>query len=129
MLYLHLISHIDFSQVLSELLADLDACDSQKDAKSVANGELPTGQCNSLLRTSEKLLVWFLLKNESNRVNRLEDFLNNYLLPFRQEDPHQEQDQTNDGCFPGKLHIHIATSMANINILPRSETPGFHWTQ
>lgn len=39
---------VNVLQVLSELLADLDACDSQKDAKLVANGEVPLGQSSSV---------------------------------------------------------------------------------
>lgn len=29
---------------------------------------------------------------------------------FRQEDAHQEQDQTDDGCFPGELRIHLTAA-------------------
>lgn len=42
-IYFKLISHDNVLQVLSELLADLDACDSQKDSKVVANGEVLLG--------------------------------------------------------------------------------------
>lgn len=86
--------------MLSELLADLDACDSQKDAKPVANGEVPLGQCGSLVRTSARLLHWFL----SRKLQSEQKTLVTVCILFRQEDAHQEQDQTDDGCFPGEIY-------------------------
>lgn len=86
--------------MLSELLADLDACDLQKgDAKVLANGEVAPGKFVSIVNRFSSL----------SPVVSFPVLLTIYFhfVFNRQEDSDKEQNQTDDGCFQSKMAINI----------------------